>query len=181
MNYKKLKPNRLFEPFIFQFSDRIAAANQVNQIILNKNERKSSAYNRTNSTSSVSFQLAKDQGNRKVSINEKEDVHVVDFDAIKDESSNDTKANGVTKMDRISEEQKGDLTVSSCSSAGERKQDLEDLISNMKAPSQRKKAFLVSQLGIDNPTFQDGTSSYTLDPVTLGVSRLNSSDDCVRL
>jgi len=87
----------------------------------------------------------------------------------------------VTKMDRISEEQKGDLTVSSCSSAGERKQDLEDLISNMKAPSQRKKAFLVSQLGIDNPTFQDGTSSYTLDPVTLGVSRLNSSDDCVRL
>ena len=129
----------------------------------------------------MSFQLAKDQGNRKVSINEKEDVHVVDFDAIKDESSNDTKVNGVTKMDRISEEQKGDLTVSSCSSAGERKQGLEDLISNMKAPSQRKKAFLVSQLGIDNPTFQDGTSSYTLDPVTLGVSRLNSSDDCVKL
>ena len=162
-------------------SDRISAANQVNQIILNKNEKRPSVYNRTNSTTSVSFQLPKDKTNRRVSIKEDEDVHIVDFDAIKDASSNDDKVPGITKMDRINEEQKGDLTISSCSSAGERKDCLEDMISNIKAPSQRKKAFLVSQLGIDNPTFQDGSSSYSLDPVTLSISRLNSSDDSVRL
>ena len=148
---------------------------------MNKNEQRPTAYNRTNSTNSVSFQLPKDKVNRKVSIKEDDDVHIVDFDAIKDSSTNDVKSNGVAKMDRISEEQKGDLTISSCSSAGERKEGLEDIISNMKAPSQRKKAFLVSQLGIDNPVFQDGSSSYSLDPVNLSVSRLNSSDDCVKL
>merc|ERR1712179_252144 len=116
-----------------------------------------------NSTTSVSFQLPNDKTTRRVSI--------------KDASSNDEKVPGITKMDRISEEQKGDLTISSCSSAGEIKNCLEDVISNTKAPSQRKKAFLVSQLGIDNPAFQDGSSSFSLDPVTLNVSRLNSTDD----
>ena len=129
----------------------------------------------------MSFQLPNDKTTRRVSIKEDDDVHIVDFDAIKDSSSNDEKVPAITKMDRISEEQKGDLTISSCSSAGEIKNCLEDMISNTKAPNQRKKAFLVSQLGIDNPTFLHESSSYSLDPVTLNISRLNSTDDSVRL
>ena len=85
-----------------------------------------------------------------------------------------------TKLKRISEISRGEST-SSTSSADDGHNNFQEVVHEIDAPTERKKAFLVSQLGIDNPTFHDADASYVLDPSTLTTSRLNSNDDCERL
>ena len=86
-----------------------------------------------------------------------------------------------TKLKRISEISRGEST-SSTSSADDGNTNFQEVVHEITtASTERKKAFLVSQLGIDNPTFHDADASYVLDPSNLTTSRLNSNDDSERL
>ena len=165
-------------------SDRVEAANQASQITVTKNEKKPSFLRRSNtsvSTNSIYSQSANEKSNKRISFQENKDHPKTSFDFSKPHADQ-AKESGFKelKMQRISEERGGDLSFSSQSSR-DREEPLNEVITDIKVPHERKRAFLVSQLGVDNPTFHDETSSYVLDTLTLTTNRLNSQDVCEKL
>ena len=152
----------------------MVVGNQVNVI---KNLQKPSLIKRTNSSISMIPQLENDKTKKRISFQEGGNQHITNTDKdkqnLEEASNSDFKEN---KMHRISEERKDDIIDSSMKV----EEPIIEMV-NDKAPTTRKKAFLVSQLGIDNPTFHDENSSYVLDTLTLTTNRLNSSDCSAKL
>ena len=148
---------------------------------MNKIEKRPSIFKRTTSAASIGSRFSVEKGNKRISFQDDKCQDVIELDATK-LNKTDTKAPCAkdSKLKRISEISRGEST-SSTSSADEGHKNFQEVVQEINAPTERKKAFLVSQLGLDNPTFHDADASYVLDPSTLTTSRLNSNDDCERL
>ena len=152
----------------------------MSQIKVNKNENRPSIFKKTNSSTSIISQLANEKANKRISFQGDNEDHIINFEGTTPTSDKIEGSFKEHKMHRISEERRGDFTVSSTSSV-EPRPSLDNIISETRGPNERKKAFMVSQLGVDNPTFNDGNSSYVLDPMTMTTNRINSYDECEKL
>lgn len=143
-----------------------------------KNGKKRSVYRRSDTTISLGSTLGDEKSTKKISF--QEDIEKMHSDERAPNSNQPNKSNFKEgTIHRISEERPEDMTISSSTTLKD--QMMSYNITNVTAPMMRKKAFLVSQLGIDNPTFHDENSSYVLDTLTLTTNRLNSTDCSVKL
>ena len=146
-----------------------------------KNEKKSSLYRRSDTSISLVTQLGTEKSTKRISFEDDQDRRNMNSDETERNSNQPNKSNFKDKtIHRISEERPEDLTISATTLKDESVM-MDYNITNINAPIVRKKAFLISQLGIDNPTFHDENSSYVLDTLTLTTNRLNSSDCSVKL
>ena len=157
------------------------AANQLSQIKINKIEKRPSIFKRTTSAASIGSRFSGEKGNKRISFQDDKCQDVIELDSTKlNKIETKEPCTKDSKLKRISEISRVESTSSS-SSADDCHKNFHEIVHETNAPTERKKAFLVSQLGIDNPTFHDDKASYVLDPSTLTTSRLNSNDDCERL
>ena len=163
---------------LFFYSDRPESANQFRVL---KTGMKPSLYRRSDTSVSMVSQLGNEKPTKKISFLEDLGHHGINSDETTPNSNRQNKSSfKENTIHRISEERQEDMTISS-TNIKDQNVMMAYNITNVTAPTLRKKAFLVSQLGIDNPTFHDEHSSYVLDKLTLQTNRLNSTDCSVKL